>query len=248
MQAVHDGVESVGGQVQSPLQCQMQCQLQYPGALFKKLSPSAQKDLSTLAASSLYPSGHVLFSEKEESHGIYIVLEGEVKLSINSSEGRRLSLRIARMGDILGLASAVSGSAYETTAETVHPAKLVPIGRREFLGFLLRHPEAYQALSAELTREFTMACDQLRTVGLSTSAPEKLARLLLDWSENGQPAESGTKFRFSLTHEEIGEFIGASRETVTRTLSAFKNQRLVAFSGSTLTIPSRAALASFAGC
>ena len=177
-----------------------------------------------------------------------IVLEGEVKLSINSSEGRRLSLRIARKGDILGLASALSGSTYETTAETVYPARLVPIGRREFLGFMLRHPEAYQVFSEELTHEFTMACEQLRTVGLSTSAPEKLARLLLDWSENGQTFESGTKFRFSMTHEEIGEFIGSSRETVTRTLSVFKHERLVAFNGSILTIPSKAALASYAGC
>ena len=87
-----------------------------------------------------------------------------------------------------------------------------------------------------------MACEQLRTVGLASTAPEKLARLLLDWSENGQTTECGTRFRFSLTHEEIGEFIGASRETVTRTLSVFKSRRLVAFQGSMLTIPSRVAL------
>jgi CRP/FNR family cyclic AMP-dependent transcriptional regulator len=244
MQAIRDGIESFGSEVQY----QVQSQMPYPGELFKKFSPAALKDLSSLAASSSYPANYVLFSEKEEAHGIYIVLEGEVKLSINSSDGRRLSLRIARKGDILGLASALSGSPYETTAETVYPAKLVPIGRREFIGFMMRHPEAYQVLSEELTREFTMACEQLRTVGLSASAPEKLARLLLDWSENGQTFESGTKFRFSMTHEEIGEFIGASRETVTRTLSVFKHERLVAFSGSILTIPSKAALASYAGC
>ena len=167
MQAIHNGVESVGGQVQN----------QYPGELFKKFSPAALKDLSSIAASSTYDAGFALYSERDESHGIYIVLEGEVKLSINSSEGRRLSLRIARKGDILGLASALSGSPYETTAETVYPSRLVPIGRREFLGFMMRHPEAYQVLSEELTREFTMACEQLRTVGLSSSAPEKLARL-----------------------------------------------------------------------
>jgi CRP/FNR family transcriptional regulator len=50
----------------------------------------------------------------------------------------------------------------------------------------------------------------------------------------------------SMTHEEIGEFIGASRETVTRTLSIFKNRHLVAQHGCTLTIPSRVALESYA--
>ena len=134
------------------------------------------------------------------------------------------------------------------TAETVYPAKLLPIGPPRVSGFVMRHPEAYQIFSEELTREFTMACEQLRTVGLASSAPEKLARLLLDWSEMGQAVDQGAKFRFSMTHEEIGEFIGASRETVTRTLSTSRTGNLVSFQGSTLTIPSKAALANYAGC
>ena len=56
----------------------------------------------------------------------------------------------------------------------------------------------------------------------------------------------GTRFRFCLTHEQIGEFIGASRETVTRTMGTFKHRRLVAFQGSMITIPNRTALASYA--
>jgi CRP/FNR family transcriptional regulator len=234
MQVLRDGMESTGSQVQ------------YPGEFFKKLSPAALKDLSSLLTSSSYPSNITLFSEKDEARGVFVVLEGEVKLSMNSSDGRRLSLRIARKGEILGLSSTIAGSPCELTAETLYPAKLAFAGRREFLGFLMRHPEAYQILSEELTREFTMACEQLRTVGLASTAPEKLARLLLDWSERGQKVEAGTKFRFSLTHEEIGEFIGASRETVTRTLGVFKSRRLVAFHGSMVTIPSKAALANYA--
>ena len=216
------------------------------GEFIRKFSPAAQKDLLSLATASPYPAGHVLFAEKEPPRGVYVVLEGDVKLSINSSDGHRLSLRIARKGEILGLSSTLSGSPYEVTAELLYPSKIAPIGRREFLGFLMRHLEAYQTVSEELTREFTMACEQLRTVGLGCSAPEKLARLLLEWSKNGQPVESGARFRFPFTHEEVGEFIGASRETVTRTLTAFKNRRLVSFSGSTLTIPNTNALADFA--
>lgn len=223
-------------------------QVRLPGYFFNNLSPEALKDLWSKSASSSYPAGHVVFSERDQPQGIYIVLEGEVKLYINSTDGRRLCLRIAREGEILGLASALSGNPYQTTAKTVHRARLLAIGKREFMGFMLCHPEAYQFLSHELTRDFAIACEQLRTVALSSSAPEKLARLLLDWSENGQPVESGKEFRVSLTHEEIGEFIGASRETVTRTLNVFKNQQLLAFEGSMLTIHSRAALATYAGC
>ena len=217
------------------------------GEFINKLTTEAQKDLSAMAVAVNYPAGKIVFSEKDTTSSIYIVLDGEVKLSMNSNDGRRLILRIARKGEILGMASVLSGKASEISAETLYPAKLAPICRRDFTNFLLRHPEVYQTVTEELGRNYTMACEQLRTVGLSNSAPEKLARLLLEWSQEGKTTEAGTHFRFPLTHGEIGEFIGASRETVTRTLSIFRSRHLVAFNGSTLTIPSKTALESYAG-
>jgi CRP/FNR family cyclic AMP-dependent transcriptional regulator len=212
------------------------------GAFFDKLTPAALQDLQSMLNSTAYPANRILFSERDPTHGVFVVLAGEVKLSINSSDGRRLSLRIAKKGEVLGLASALAGKPYELTAETLYPAEIAPISRGDFFNFLARHPEAYQAVTEELSRHVAIACERLRAVGLSSSAPEKLARLLLDWSEQGQTTECGTRFRFCLTHEQIGEFIGASRETVTRTMGAFKHHRLVAFQGSMVTIPNRSAL------
>jgi CRP/FNR family transcriptional regulator len=231
--------------IRKPLSCRTS-ETHLAGQFFNQLTPAALQDLELLASPSEYPANRVLFSEKEPAQSVFVVLSGDVKLSINSSDGKRLSLRIARKGDILGLASALSGTAYEMTAETLYPSNIGVIGRQEFLSFLARHPEAYQAVTEELSRHVSMACERLRTVGLSSSAPEKLARLLLDWSEAGQTTESGTRFRFCLTHEQIGEFIGASRETVTRTMGTFKHRRLVAFQGSMITIPNRTALATYA--
>ena len=216
------------------------------GEFFQKLSPEALKDLASLEIPVQYAAGQALYTEQQAAAGIYVILDGEVKLSMNSSDGKRLSLRIARAGEILGLTSALSGNPFEMTAEALHAARIAPIGRQEFLSFLMRHPEVYQTVTEEVSAQFNMACQQLRTVGLASTAPEKLARLLLDWSQQGQTTESGTRFRFSLRHEEIGEFIGASRETVTRTLTTFKMRGLVALKGSTLTIPSRSALESYA--
>lgn len=213
---------------------------------FKSLSAAALADWHSMEHPHSYAQNVPLFAEKEAGRGVFVVLEGEVRTSINSADGKRLSLRIARHGDLLGLSSALSDSPYEMTAETLYPAKVAFIGRREFQAFLARHPEAYQAVIDEISRQMTLTCDQLRTVALSASAPEKLARLLLEWSENEQSTESCARVRFSLTHEEIGEFIGASRETVTRTLSHFKHRRLVSFRGSMLEIPSRTALANYA--
>jgi CRP/FNR family cyclic AMP-dependent transcriptional regulator len=169
-----------------------------------------------------------------------------VLLSLNSSGGKRLSLRVARAGEILGLTSALFGTKCETTAETLSQATVTYLSSAELLGFLRRHPEVYQLVPEEISLQYTMACDHLRTVGLSSTAPEKLARLLLDMSENGQPTGNGARFRFKFTHEQIGEFIGATRETVSRTLGTFKLRQLVSYNGSIVTIPNLRALESCA--
>lgn len=211
-----------------------------------KFTAKALNDLMSMVSPLSCPANIVLFSEKALPQRVFMIFEGQVKLSINSSDGKRLILRIAKKGEIVGIASALSGNPYEMTAETLCPTKLASIGRREFLDFLLRHPEAYQTLTEELSREFSAACEQLRILGLSSTAPEKLARFLLEWSENGQKTESGACFRLSLTHDEIGEYINASRETVTRAMRVFRNLRLVTFEGSTLTIPNKTALETYA--
>jgi CRP/FNR family transcriptional regulator, cyclic AMP receptor protein len=229
---------------------------------FSALSPAALADFDTLLVPISHPANKVLFTETQENAGVMVIVEGDVKLSINSSDGRRLSLRIAKAGEVLGLSSTLSGNGYEMTADTLYPAKIAHVSRQAFLHFMARHPEVYEVVTREISRSFNQACEQLRMVGLSSSVPERLARLLLGWSEAApqqktdaaQQQETGAapqqetnaRCRVSLTHEQIGEFIGASRETVTRTLSIFKNRRLVAQHGCTITIPSRIALEVYA--
>ena len=99
----------------------------------------------------------------------------------------------------------------------------------------------------QLSTLYSGACEQLRIVGLSASAREKLARLLLDWSADAKDTKQRTHVKLPLTHEEIAEFIGTTRETVSRTLSEFKSRRLVALQGSTLMISNRPALEAI-GC
>ncbi len=217
------------------------------GEFLSSLTYQAMVDVQSLQSVSAYPENSVMFEEKQAASHLFIVLEGQVKLSMNSSEGRRLILRIAKPGEVLGLTSILSGTPFEMTAETLHPCKIASIRRQDFLSFLLRHPAAYESVARELSQDLNRACEQLRTVGLASSAPAKLARLLLGWSAGAQQTGQGTRLKLSLTHEEIGECIGASRETVTRTLCDFKHRHLVDQRGSTLMIPNRVALESCAG-
>jgi CRP/FNR family cyclic AMP-dependent transcriptional regulator len=214
---------------------------------FCQLSPAAMADFNTLKSPAAYPAGAVLFLEKQHPRGVFVLCAGQVKLSISSSGGKTLILRIAKPGEILGLMATMSGSPYEATAETLHSCRVAFIRREDFMRFLGKHPQAYEGVVGQLSTLYSGACEQLRTVGLSASAPEKLARLLLDWSANAKEIKQDTPITLPLTHEEIAEFIGTTRETVTRTLSQFKTRQLVALQGSTLLIADRPGLEAIGG-
>ena len=213
---------------------------------FCQLPSAALKDFNAIKSSSVYPEGALLFLEKQDPRGIFILCEGQVKLSISSSEGKTLILQIAKAGEVLGLMAALAGTSYEVTAETLRPCQVAFVRREDFLRFLSQHPETNAGVVRQLGAQYQFACEQLRTVGLAGSAEEKLAKLLLDWTAEGTEAKAG-RVTLPLTHEEIAEFIGSSRETVTRTFSEFKSQHLVTLKGSTLTIANRAGLQNLVG-
>ncbi|HXT26585.1 MAG TPA: Crp/Fnr family transcriptional regulator [Candidatus Eisenbacteria bacterium] len=222
------------------------CKVRVKG-FFCQLSPPALADFNKTKSPATYPAGAVLFLEKQDSRGVFVLCEGQVKLSISSRGGKTLILRIAKPGEILGLMATMSDSPYEVTAETLHPCQVAFVRRDDFLQFVGKYPEVYQNVVRQLTTLYSGACEQLRTVGLSSSAPEKLARLLLEWSPEVKDSKQDAPIKLPLTHEEIAAFIGTTRETVTRTLSEFKSRHLVALQGSTLMISNRPALVTISG-
>ena len=222
------------------------CKMRAQG-FFCQLSAAATEDFNSLKSSATYPAGAVLFLEKQGPRGVFVLCAGQVKLSISSSGGKTLILRIAKAGEILGLMATMSGSPYEVTAETLHPCQVAFVRREDFMRFIGKHPEAYQGVVRQLSSLYSGACEQLRTVGLSASAPEKLARLLLEWSTETKECKSTGQIKLPLTHEEIAAFIGTTRETVTRTLGEFKSRQLVALQGSNLVISNRPALEVIGG-
>ena len=222
------------------------CGLRAAG-FFCQLEPKALKDLNAVRSTASYPAGALLYLEEQDPHGVFLLCAGEVKLSISSSAGKTLILRIAKPGEVLGLMAVLANIPYEVTAETLRPCQVSFVRREDFLNLLTRYPEMHRGVVKQLTALYSGACEQLRTVGLSTSVPEKVARFLLDWTSEGKPTKSETKVTFPLKHEEIAEFVGTTRESVSRTLSDFKTKGLVVLQGSTLTIANRAGLQGISG-
>jgi len=222
------------------------CKLRHAG-FFCELPKGPLEDLEKIKYASAYPQGAVLFLEGQPARGAYIVCSGRVKLSTTSRDGKTLILRIAQAGEVLGLHATVSGKPYELTAETLQPCQLDFIKRDDFMRFLQNHADACLNAAQHLSQNCQDAYEMIRSLGLSHSVSEKVARLLLEWASGGENTKDGIRIKVSLTHEEMAQLVGTSRETVTRVLGEFREKHLAQLRGSTLLIQNKAGLEKLIG-
>jgi len=208
------------------------------------LPPIVAYALEQEAITTTYPTGAVLFAEGQVPRGVFVVRRGRVKLSICGSDGRTLILRMVEVGCPMGVAAAVSGRPYEATAETQEPCEISLLRQSDVLRLMRLHGEFALWVTQHISQDYASTCREIRDLILSDSASEKLARLLVGWLDQNTEARNPSQMKLALTHEEIGQMIGTSRETVSRLFAGFKKQRLIQQSGSTLVIPSRVALES----
>ncbi len=209
---------------------------------FCDFPPSLTNALEQEAITTTYPTGAVLFAEGQEPRGVFIVRRGRVKLSICGSDGRTLILRIVEAGCPLGVAAVVSGRQYEATAETQEPCEVSFLRQSDLLRLMRLHGELALWVTQHISQDYAGTCREIRDLILSDSASEKLARLLVGWLDQNTESKNPSQVKMALTHEEIGQMIGTSRETVSRLFAGFKKQHLIQQNGCTLVIPSRVAL------
>ena len=126
----------------------------------------------------------------------------------------------------------------------IEPAQANFIARNDFLSFLKDTGEAALRVAQQLGETYHSAISEMRTIGLSPSAGEKLARFLLEWAAHYPEEKGQVRIKLTLTHEEIAQMIGSSRETVTRLLADFRKKQLLQVTGSTLVIKDKTALES----
>jgi CRP/FNR family transcriptional regulator, cyclic AMP receptor protein len=214
--------------------------------LFCDLSHEALLQLQNIKATSVYPKGALLCLEGQPPRGVFVLCTGRAKLSTTSSEGKSMILRIAGPGEVLGLTAAVSDTPYEATVETMEPTQANFISQSDFIQFLQNYPDVGLRVAKQLTHNCKCAYDEIRSLGLSNSVPEKLAKLVLKWAEHPldltvkKPNE--TAIRVTLTQEEIAQLVGTSRETVSRVLSTFRKKGWLRIKGATWTIMNKPGL------
>ncbi len=211
---------------------------------FCNMTDEAVAALEKIKFTGVYPKGSVLFVEGEQPRGVFILCSGRVKLTTSSAEGKTLILKIAEAGEILGMSTAILNKPYEVSAETLSPCQVNTIKRDDFMKFIAEHVEACMHAAEMLSSKYHTAQREIRSLGLSQSTSEKLARLILDWCESqGHDTPDGFRINVLLTHEEIAQMVGTTRETITRLLSDMKRKHIIDIRGSTVIVNDREALA-----
>ena len=216
-------------------------------SIFCNLPSRVVQAIEGIKYTTSYPQGAVLFVEGQVPRGAFIICRGRVKLYISSSDGNTLILRVAESGDVLGLSAAVSGETYALTAETLDPSQVTFLRRDDLSRLMHEHPEVALRIAQHLAERYSDTCHEMRSLMLTHSAAGKLATLILEWIARNANARQPVSLKITLTHEEIAQIIGTSRETVTRVFAEFRKKQWINTRGSTLVVRNKAALESLAG-
>ena len=200
------------------------------------LSRASAEALTKASTRTNFHNGELVYTEGEPATGAYIVLRGKVKLVANSSDGKALILRIARPGEIISLSAALSERSNDTSAEAIEPTSVSFISTANLYRLMESSGEIALRLARELSVEYSLLCQELSTLGLQRSAMSRLAKLLVGLTEDVAPQRGIVTSACPLTHEEMAQMIGTSRETVTRLLHDLRDEGIAVVKQETLTI------------
>jgi CRP/FNR family transcriptional regulator, cyclic AMP receptor protein len=134
--------------------------------VFCDLAPDALATFDGIKSIQNCPKGTVLFREGQPARGVFLLCQGRVRFSVCSDGGRRMTLRMAAQGEVLGLSAALAGGRYEVTAEALDNLQVAAVSRKDLLRFLREHREACLRVVSLLSDDLHVAYDRVRAVGL----------------------------------------------------------------------------------
>jgi CRP/FNR family transcriptional regulator, cyclic AMP receptor protein len=206
-------------------------------ALFSELEESELQALSRLATVRQYASGASILREAEPGDLFFVLVRGEVKVYVDSSDGREVVLTHLQAGDFFGEMALFEGESRSASVSALGESELVAIARTDFLALLERDFSLTRKILKTLSARLRRANEVIESLAL-LDVGGRLARYLLRLAdESGRPAVDGFFVVSRPTHQEIANSIGATRETVTRMLKQFEDRKLIKVQGSTVWVP-----------
>lgn len=181
--------------------------------LFRTLSEGDLSALAGLLRERRYPRGSIVLAQGDPGDSLFLIAEGQAKVAVLAEDGREVILSVLGPGGVFGEMSLLDDEPRSAHVIAMTDAVLLQLRREDFRSRLRASPELAVALLAELSRRLRRADETIAGLAL-LDVNGRIATLLLDLARE----EGGLRISRKLTHATIGQMVGASRETVSRTM------------------------------
>ena len=208
--------------------------------IFASLKPEQLQSLPGKLRRRHYQRGEVIFHQDDPADRMHIIIEGRVKISITSEDGREKDIALFQPGDCFGEMALLDGSNRSATATAMEPSDTMVLFREDFLGFLSENPELTSDVTSLLTKRLRNVNQMLGDV-VFLDVPTRVAKQLLALAEDYvSDGDDDGALRgiivVPIGQEELARLVGTSRETVSRALQSYRRLGMVTTSHRRITI------------
>lgn len=204
------------------------------------LSTLGEEDLAAFAAllrERRYPKGSVILAQGDPGEALYLLAAGQVKVVLIHEDGREVILSVLGPGAFFGEMALLDQEPRSAHVVAMTDSLLLQLRREDFRARLRSGPEVAIALLRELSRRLRRADETIASLML-LDVNGRIANLLLELADD----EGGQRITRRLTHATIGQMVGASRETVSRTMRSLVNRNILRVSRKEILLLDRDAL------
>ncbi len=204
--------------------------------LFSELGDEELQQLASVVREHHYRKNVTIFHVDDPGNALFVLQSGLVKVTIEDEAGREMILRMLFPTDCFGEMSLVDGQPRSATVTTLEASDALIIRRDQFVEIVEKSPKIALNMASVLSRRLRATDELIRSLAFF-DVYGKVARVLLTLvEERGRSTGEGTVIDLRLTHQELAELAGMSRETMTRTLSAFQRAGVLRIEGGMITI------------
>lgn len=209
--------------------------------IFSDLAAEHLSPLATKLRRRNYQRGEVIFHQDDPADRMHIVVEGRVRISIASEDGREKDIALLQPGECFGEMALLDGSSRSATATAAESSQTFVLSRQDFMDFLEEHPEVVAKTTNLLTRRLRSMNQMLGDMAF-LDVPTRVAKQLLELADTYSGNEDNETIGVPLSQDELARLVGASRETISRALNSYRRLGILSTSHRLITITDREAL------
>lgn len=198
--------------------------------LFSAFPAEALGELAAQATIRKVPEKTIIFEKDTPGSEMFAILQGRVKISAFSEDGKEVIFAILESGDFFGETALLDGLPRSATGTAIEDCQMVSIARRDFIPFLERNPSMATHLLALLSQRLRGADEQMEGITFFSLTARLARKLLTLAAEHGDVVGSSIVIAMSISQHELANMIFASRESVNRQLSLWINEGLISLS------------------